>query len=41
MDKVFDRVHQFLMNDESLEDYFVLFGKHKDRMVIEIPVDKS
>ena len=27
------------MNDEVLEDYFKLFGKHKDRMVIEIPVD--
>ena len=41
IDKVFNHVHQFLMNDESLEDYFMLFGKHKDRMVIEIPVDKS
>ena len=39
IDKVFHHVHQLLMNDEVLEDYFKLFGKHKDRMVIEIPVD--
>ena len=41
IDKVFNHVHQLLMNDEFLEDYFMLFGKHKDRIVIEIPVDKS
>ena len=29
------------MNDEFLEDFFMLFGKHKDRTVIEIPVDRS
>ena len=29
------------MNDEFLEDYCMLFGKYKDRMVIAIPVDKS
>ena len=29
------------MNDEFLEDYFMLFGKHKDRIIIEIPVDRS
>ena len=27
------------MNDEILEDYFMLFGKHKDRIIIEIPVE--
>ena len=27
------------MNDEFLEDYFNLFGRQKDRKVIEIPVD--
>ena len=26
------------MNDELFEDYFMLFGKHKDRIVIEIQV---
>ena len=41
IDKVFNRVHQLLMNDEFLEDYFMLFGKHKDRIIIEIPVDRS
>ena len=41
IDKVFNHVHQLLMNDEFLEDYFMLFGKHKDRIVIGIPVDKS
>ena len=41
IDKVFNHVHQLLMNDESLEDYFMLFGKHRDRIIIEIPVDKS
>ena len=40
IDKVFNHVHQLLMNDEFLEDYFMLFGKHKDRVIIEIPVDK-
>ena len=41
IDKVFNHVHQLRMNDEFLEDYFMLFGKHKDRIIIEIPVDKS
>ena len=29
------------MNDEFLEDYFMIFQKHKDRVIIEIPIDKS
>ena len=37
----FNHAHQLLMNDEFLEGYFMLFGKHKDRIVIEIPVDRS
>ena len=41
LDKVFNHVHQLLMSDEFLEDYFMLFGKHKDRIIIEIPVDRS
>ena len=41
LDKVFNHVHQLLMNDELLEDYFMLFGKHKDRIIIEIRVDRS
>ena len=41
IDKVFNHVHQLLMNDEFLEDYLMLFGNQKDRIVIEIPVDKS
>ena len=41
IDKIFNHVQQLLMNDELLEDYFTLFGKHKDRIVIEIPVDRS
>ena len=41
LDRVFNHVHQLLMNDELLEDYFMLFGKHKDRIIIEIPVDRS
>ena len=41
IDKVFNHVYQLLMNDEFLEDYFMLFGKHKNRIIIEIPVDKS
>ena len=39
IDKVFNHVHQLLMNVEFLEDYFMLFGKHKGRINIEIPVD--
>ena len=31
IDRVFNHVHQFLMNDEFLEeDYFMLFGKQED-----------
>ena len=41
LDKVFNHVHQLPMNDEFLEGYFMLFGKHKDRIVLEIPVDRS
>ena len=37
--KLFNHVQQLLLNDELLEDYFILFGKHKDRIVIEIPVN--
>ena len=39
IDKVLSHVHQLLMADELLEDYFLLFGKHKDRTIIEIPAD--
>ena len=39
--KLFNHVNQLLMNDEFLEDYFMIFQKHKDRVIIEIPVDKS
>ena len=41
IDKVFNHIHQLLMNDEFLEDYFMLCGKHKDRTSNEIPVDTS
>ena len=41
INKLFNHVNQLLMNDEFLEDYFVIFQKHKDRVIIEIPVDKS
>ena len=41
IDKVFNHAHQLLFNDEFLEHYFMLFGKHKDRIIIEIPVDKA
>ena len=39
IDKVFNHVHQLLTNEWCLEAYFVLFGKHKDRVIIEILVD--
>ena len=26
------------MNGEFLENFFMLFGKHKDRVIIEIPL---
>ena len=29
------------MNDDVLEDYFILLGKHKDRIMIEIQVDSA
>ena len=41
INKLFNHVNQLLMNDEFLEDYFLIFQKHKDRRIIEIPVDKS
>ena len=34
IDKVFNHVHHLLVNDESLEDYFMLFSKHKHRIVV-------
>ena len=37
--EVFDHVYQLLTNDLFLENYFMLIGKHKDRVMIEIPVD--
>ena len=39
VDEVFDHVWQLLMNDLFLENYFMIFGKHKDRVIIEIPAD--
>ena len=41
IDKVFNHVQQLLWNDVLLEDYFILFGKHKDRIMIEIPVNSA
>ena len=37
--EVFDHVNQLLTNGLFLENYFMLFGKHKDSVIIEIPVD--
>ena len=39
VDEVVDHVWQLLMNDLFLENYFMIFAKHKDRVIIEIPVD--
>ena len=39
--EVFDHVHQLLMNDLFLENYFMPIGMHKDRVMIEIPVDDN
>ena len=39
VDEAFDHVWQLLMNDLFLENYFMIFGKHKDRVIIEIPLD--
>ena len=39
LDEVFDHVWPLLMNDPFLENYFMIFGKHKDIVIIEIPVD--
>ena len=36
---VFEHVRKLLMNDEKFEKYFIMFGLHKDRIVIEIPMD--
>ena len=41
INKLFNHVNQLLMNDEFLEDYFMIFQKHKDRVTIEIPIDNS
>ena len=37
--EVFDHVYQLLTNGLFLENYFMLIGKHKDRVMIEVPVD--
>ena len=39
--EVFDHVYQLLTNDLFLDNYFMLTGKHKDRVMIEIPVDNK
>ena len=39
VDEVVDHVWQLLMNDLFLGNYSMTFGKHKDRVIIEIPVD--
>ena len=39
VDEVFDHVWQLLMNDLFLENYFMILGMHKDRVILEIPVD--
>ena len=36
--EVFDHIHQLLMDDLFLENYFMIFGKRKDTVIIEIPV---
>ena len=41
INKLFNHVNQFLMNDEFLEDYLMIFQKQKDRVIIEIPIDNS
>ena len=39
--KVCHHVNQLLKHDEIFQDYFTLFDKNKDRIIIEIPVDNS
>ena len=39
VDEVFDHVWQLLRNDLFLENYVMIFGKHKDKVILEIPVD--
>ena len=41
IDNVFNHAQQLLMNAEFLVDYSIVPGKQKDRIIIEIPVDKS
>ena len=36
INKLFNHVNQLLMDDEYLEDYFMIFQKHKYRVIIEI-----
>ena len=37
--EVFDHVRRLLSDDPVLEKYYMLFGMHKDRVMIEIPVE--
>ena len=39
VEEVVDHVWQLLMNNLFLENYFMIFGRHKDRVILEIPVD--
>ena len=41
MQEVFDHISWLLMNHLFLENYFVIFGTHKDRVIIEIPVENT
>ena len=36
--EVFYHVYQLLTNGLFLENYFMLIGKHKNRVMIEVPV---
>ena len=39
IDHVFNHARQLLLNDELLENYFLIFSKQDNKVIIEIPMN--
>ena len=41
IDQVFNHTRQLLLNDELLENYFLIFSKQDNKVIIEIPMNNK
>ena len=41
IDNVFSHTRQLLLNDELLENYFLIFSKQDNKVIIEIPMNSE